>query len=203
MMRWTAVMPLKLGSERKSRLAGCLSTAERARLMERMGAHVMSRLAAVRAIEHRILLAAANVPALNAQWVPDGGRNLNEELDVLQDRMAGKPLLVIHADLPFIGAEDIVALIQEAERTGAAIAPDRSGSGTNGVAIVRAGMLRFAFGDNSHARHRERLGPGTRSVLRDGLAFDIDTPADLAAARRHDQWRRRYGLSVTMSTASP
>ena len=49
-MRWTAVVPLKLGPDSKSRLAAVLSPAARSELGNRMAGHVIAQLGAVGAI---------------------------------------------------------------------------------------------------------------------------------------------------------
>jgi 2-phospho-L-lactate guanylyltransferase len=49
-MRWTALIPLKGGAKRKSRLAPCLSPAERAALSDRMVRHVCAVLGEVPSI---------------------------------------------------------------------------------------------------------------------------------------------------------
>jgi 2-phospho-L-lactate guanylyltransferase (CobY/MobA/RfbA family) len=64
-----------------------------------------------------------------------------------------------------------------------AIAPDRAGTGTNGLALRPPDALGFAFGTDSLAAHREAAGDAGVALVevhRPGLAFDLDTPADLA-----------------------
>ncbi len=177
-MRWTAVMPLKQGPDRKSRLASVLTLDQRIALSDRMAAHVLACLDAVPIIETRLLLSPH--PALGATWVTDGGHGLNAELAALQQR----PLLVIHADLPFLSPDDIAALLAAAERDGAGIAPDRHGTGTNALALTRPGPFPFAFGPDSCAQHKRSMDGAMAIVDRDGLAFDLDMPDDLAEASR-------------------
>ena len=63
-----------------------------------------------------------------------------------------------------------------------AIAPDRHRLGTNALALRRAAQFTFAFGEASFARHRT-AAPWSAVIERPGLRFDVDTPADLQAAR--------------------
>jgi 2-phospho-L-lactate guanylyltransferase len=93
-------------------------------------------------------------------------------------------LLVIHGDLPLLSAPDISALLDAAESSGAAIAPDRHGQGTNALALwMRPPAYTFAYGPNSFALHQQRLGDTLAVVQRKGLACDVDTPNDLAHAQ--------------------
>ena len=64
-----------------------------------------------------------------------------------------------------------------------AIAPDRLGTGTNGLAVRPLGIIGFQFGSGSFAAHlaeAEAAGVQPAVVRRPGLAFDLDTPEDLA-----------------------
>ena len=71
-----------------------------------------------------------------------------------------------------------------------AIAPDRAGTGTNGLALRPPGAIAFRFGPAASPRTSpRRSGPASRSPPsnRAGLAFDLDTPdgpGPLARARR-------------------
>ncbi len=184
MSRWTAVVPLKLGDERKSRLAARLPLAARVSLSEAMAARVLRCLGELAGLEACLLLAPMMVPGLTASWVRDEGRGLNAELDAVRARHKLGRLLVIHADLPLLQVEDVHALMEAAERAGAAIAPDRHRQGTNALALTPdAAAVRFAFGPQSFARHVQALG-SAEVVMREGLAFDLDTPDDLDEARR-------------------
>ena len=93
-------------------------------------------------------------------------------------------LAVLHGDLPNLAADDIRALFEAVPPGGGvAIAPDRAGTGTNGLAQAPADAIRFAFGADSFAAHRAaaaEAGLPFGVVDRPGLAFDLDTPADLA-----------------------
>lgn len=177
-MSWTAVVPLNIGRERKSRLAERLSADERIRLADSMAAHVLSCLHTTPEIA-RVIVLSPHVPMLaDVEWRRDLGRGLNAELTALRETVA-EHLLVIHGDLPLLGVEDVSALLAAAQGAGVALAADRHGLGTNAVAPKPGADFAFAFGENSLARHAST--PGAVTIVRTGLAWDVDSPADLDA----------------------
>lgn len=180
-MNWTAIVPLKAAADRKTRLAGALDGRETAALAEGMADHVIATLAGVPAIGSVRVLSPAPGNTPGTVWEPDHGNGLNAELDRVCAALAGERMLIVHADLPLLFAEDVTALIDAAEAAGAAIATDRHGTGTNALAMREAICVGFAFGPDSLARHLERL-PHAAVLRREGLAIDIDTADDIAAA---------------------
>lgn len=180
-MKWVAVVPLKQGRDRKSRLAGRLSFSQRIALSDYMAAHVLACLAASPAIEEVILLSPA--PAAGHGWKKDEGRGLNAELEALRAELGKAAMLVVHGDLPLIAPLDIEALV-EAAAEGCALAPDRHDSGTNALALLAHAPFTFAFGMDSFARHQAAADGKAAVVRRFGLACDIDTPGDLDVALR-------------------
>lgn len=117
------------------------------------------------------------------------GMGLNEGLeearfDALTDAI--DELAVLHGDLPNLQADDVATLLRSLPSDGSpgvAIAPDRAGTGTNGLVLRPPGVIGFRFGKGSFAKHLEeveRAGVPLVAVNRAGLAFDLDTPQDLA-----------------------
>ena len=179
-MSWTALVPLKAAAARKTRLAASLSSEARLDLSEILFRHLIEVLARRPEIGRVVLLSEDRPVDWAGLWISDQGRGLNAEIEAAARALGGKRLLVIHADLPAVSADDIAALISAAGET-VAIAPDRHGAGTNAIALTDASGFPFAFGPESFKRHRE-AAPKARIVERPGLGLDIDTPADLAAA---------------------
>ena len=127
------------------------------------------------------------VAAAGARLVVQRGMGLNDGLqqarrEAIADGVA--TLLILHGDLPNLGTDDVAALLDALhEQGGVAIAPDRAGSGTNGLALRPPDAIGFRFGTGSFDAHRaeaEAAGVPLVEVDRPGLAFDLDTPADLA-----------------------
>ena len=180
-MSWSAIVPINLGRERKSRLAERLSAPERATLADAMSEHVLACLLETPEISKVVVLSPQLRVRAGVERRRDFGGGLNPELAALRGALPG-PLLVILGDLPLLSVEDLRALLAVAERAGIALAPDRHGLGTNAVALMPNREFAFAFGEDSCARHKLAAGGDAAIVERPGLAHDVDTPADLDAA---------------------
>lgn len=129
------------------------------------------------------------VETSGARLAVQRGMGLNEGLEQARfDTIADDvdTMVVLHGDLPNLQATDIEALIGALPahgEPGVAIAPDRAGTGTNGLVLRPPGVIGFRFGPGSFAAHAsevERAGVPLVAVNRAGLAFDLDTPEDLA-----------------------
>jgi len=180
-MRWTAIVPLKSAGSRKSRLSERVAAAERERLSLVLFGHVSGVLARSERISALLVLSPARPEGWGGDWREDQGRGLNPELDeALSGLQEGK--LIIHPDLPLLSVVDIDALLETAERSGLAIAPDRHDRGTNALALADGRAFSCCFGEDSFARHQQGSGGAFGIVRRAGLAFDCDTPADLEEA---------------------
>lgn len=128
------------------------------------------------------------VEASGARLQVQRGMGLNEGLDQARsDALLNDidTLVVLHGDLPNLQADDVRTLIDSLPADGSpgvAIATDRGGTGTNALALRPPGVIGFRFGKGSFAAHAaevERAGVPCVAVNRSGLAFDLDTPADL------------------------
>jgi 2-phospho-L-lactate guanylyltransferase len=174
----------------KTRLAPVLDDAEREALAKRLLERV---LAVARVACGDVVVISPSdalgplVTAAGARLVHQLGMGLNAGLEqargeALADRI--DTLLVLHGDLPNLSTADITALLTAVPGPGGvAIAPDRAGGGTNGLALRPPDAIPFRFGIGSLAAHRaaaEAAGVAMAEVHRSGLAFDLDTPADLA-----------------------
>jgi 2-phospho-L-lactate guanylyltransferase len=175
-MNFTAVLLYKGAGEHKTRLSGRLDAVARERLSARLFAHVAGVLFDSPGLADVALLSDVCPAGWRGRFLRDAGRGMNAELAAV-GAVLGGPMLVVHADLPFVEVGDIAAMIE----AGDAVAPDRHGSGTNALALVSPRGFGFAFGAGSFAKHRI-AAPGARIVERVGLRFDIDTVEDLDAA---------------------
>ncbi|HEY7525388.1 MAG TPA: 2-phospho-L-lactate guanylyltransferase [Candidatus Limnocylindria bacterium] len=184
------IVPHRGLASAKTRLASVLDPGERMVLAERLLASVLR--AARDAVADVVVITPAPeleplVAGAGARLVVQRGMGLNQGLDqaraaAIDDGIA--LLAVLHGDLPNLSPDDVRALLAAAgEPRGVAIAPDRTGMGTNGLALRPPAIIGFRFGAGSLAAHREEaLAAGVEPAIvrRDGLAFDLDTPQDLA-----------------------
>ncbi len=97
--------------------------------------------------------------------------------------LGAQAALVVMADLPLLAAPDLAQMIAALEDADVALAPDRHHLGTNALALRLPGA-RTCFGNpDSYPRHvaaARATGLRLATIDRDGLAFDLDGPADLA-----------------------
>lgn len=180
----TAIIPVKALEQSKSRLSELLSAELRADLILHLLQHLLAELPreaapVVVTPDRRVIDLALR---LGAAVLYDRAQTLNGALLQAAEFAAGDKL-VLPVDLPFVARNDLMALL-EAEGD-LVIAPDRHGVGTNGLLVRGAAPFGFAFGRNSFTAHLAAAKAGNRStaiVERDGLAFDLDLPADWRGA---------------------
>ena len=181
-----ALIAIKERTQCKSRLQQHLSSEQRIALVRRMLSAVIAAAHGAHSVAQVIVLSPERdtvddeVPVL-----ADSGLGLNEALwqarRALQ-AMGCRELVVLPADLPQVSGAEIDRLVRAGRRGGFAIAPDVAQSGTNALCLATAQPFQFKFGLGSrqlHLREALRLGLKPRTVNAPGLAFDIDTPADL------------------------
>jgi 2-phospho-L-lactate guanylyltransferase len=174
----------------KTRLAPVLDDGEREALAKRLLEQVL-RVAHAACGDVVVITPsealATLVAAAGARLVVQRGMGLNAGLEQARDEAIAEgvdTLLVLHGDLPNLGADDVAALLDALpDGRAVAIAPDRAGRGTNGLALRPPNAIAFRFGVGSFAAHlaaAATAGVSVTEVHRPGLAFDLDTPADLA-----------------------
>jgi 2-phospho-L-lactate guanylyltransferase len=180
------LIPVKQLGEAKSRLAEALDAGERADLVHELLAHV---LAVVKEANVGPVTVVSAEP-LELDGVPrfdDRGLPWNEALSAaMEEAVDEEVVLVVAADLPRLTPEDVHALLGATPVCGIAIARATDG-GTNAVSMRPPGRVTTHFGEPGSAAAHERaawLAGGDAHVLDcPGLAFDVDTPEDLAAWR--------------------
>jgi 2-phospho-L-lactate guanylyltransferase len=190
-----AVIPAKSPDAAKARLAPALSAEERAALARRLFRGTVEAVLACPALAGAVVVSAA--PELRrlavqcgAHACPDppskGGDALNAAVAFGCARAAALgagAALVLPADLPFLAPAVIAEFLDEAADAAVAVAPDRANLGTNALLLRPPLALAPAFGPASFDRHRAAArarGLPVAMVRLPALAFDLDTPADLA-----------------------
>jgi len=176
----------------KTRLAPSLSPEERVMLASQLLQRVLK---VARQVTDDVVVISPSRPLAEivepsgARLVVQRGMGLNEGLEQARfDALVEDvdTLIILHGDLPNLQASDVEVLeaaLPGGDEPAVAIAPDRAGTGTNGLVLRPPGVIRFRFGVGSFAAHLEevaRAGVPLVAVNRAGLAFDLDTPEDLA-----------------------
>lgn len=177
-----AVVPMKSMDLAKGRLSAVLDPAARRALARQMLDHVLETL---------------KLAGISKIHIADGDRDLNADVAAAARLVQGEgatDLLLVMADLPYLTADDIAALLEAGRHSPVVIAEAKDG-GTNALVLKPPTALEFAFatGQPSARRHAElarAAGIEPTVLKRPGLARDIDTPADLAAlASDHPAYR--------------
>jgi 2-phospho-L-lactate/phosphoenolpyruvate guanylyltransferase len=184
---WRVVVPIKQGSDGKTRLGTMLGGDARSSLAERMAAHVLDVLQGCFDCSQITILSPRCPTGWAGDWMRDEGRGLNPELSAWRAAQGDTQILIIHADLPLLATDDVRALLGAADQ-GAALATDRAGHGTNGLAIADDRPLALCFGANSRVHHCAQY-PDMPVLQREGLMADLDTPDDA-------QFIRNRGFAV-------
>jgi 2-phospho-L-lactate guanylyltransferase len=170
----------------KTRLEGVLGLDARVELARAMLERVLAAARAVPAVDEVLVVSPErdrvpdDVPVLH-----DAGNDLNAAMDAGRRAALARgatAMLLLPADLPLLRAADLRRLVLAGRHSGVAIAPDRHGSGTNGLYLVADAPLPFRFGPDSRVRHQaeaRRLGLRARLVRTAGLQSDLDTVEDV------------------------
>jgi 2-phospho-L-lactate/phosphoenolpyruvate guanylyltransferase len=185
-----AIIAINARARCKTRLDATLGQDGRRQLMRRMVGHVLDVVRAVPVIDEVLVVSPErdSVPP-DVNVLHDSGTDLNAAFDAGRRAAlaAGATgLVLLPADLPLLSCADLEQLLVAGVRAGVAIAPDRKGSGTNGlyVSLERGARMCFAFGPGSRERHEaeaQACGYRAQVVASPGLQADIDTRADYDA----------------------
>jgi 2-phospho-L-lactate guanylyltransferase len=172
----TALIPVRTGPTAKRRLAHVLDARERAELVRTLLDRVVEVLTVVGL--RIVVLTPEATDVEGAEVWTDAAPGLNAAVAAALEKL-GTPVLVVHADLPLVGAADVETVL--ADQTDVVIARSYDG-GTNGL-LLRA-PLRPAFGVGSALMHADRARRAglTASVLDiPGFAMDVDDEVGLSA----------------------
>ena len=189
-MKARAIVPHKALAAAKSRLGGALSADARAALSLALLRHVCGAVCAAPGVEAVLVMTPdAAVGALAAAWGVrtrlDPRAGLNAALaEAVRETDGPGPVLIVAADLPLLRPADVEELVAAAGGGRLALAPSKEGTGTNAVGVPPGMRFAPAYGAGSLAAHRRaarRLGREVMEIHRPGLAFDVDTEADLLA----------------------
>ena len=193
-MEVLAAVPVRQSISPKSRLASVLSPQVRRLLSLEMAARVLGAISEAGA---RPLVLAADLQVLD--WATKGGWDaILDQQPSLNAAAAGAvevaerldlSWMVVHADLPLLGPEDIRLAMEAVISVGWVLAPSSDG-GTSLVGGRDDLGFEFAYGKGSFHRHLSLLRHRSpRIIYRLGLALDLDRPSDLRAVLSHPRGR--------------
>jgi 2-phospho-L-lactate guanylyltransferase len=190
-VRIHALIPVKDLHAAKSRLTPPFSIDERAALTLDMLMRVLAvcrasrRFARITVVspDDTVLMIAEEMGAAPLRQRTVGLNPALEEARADAIARGAAALLVLHADLPRLAAEEIGAMIDLLPAPPAAVlAPDDTGTGTNALLLAPPDALPFHFGVGSFALHRaaaEARDLRTAIARSPGIAGDVDTPDDV------------------------
>lgn len=179
-------VPVKPFPAAKRRLAEVLDDAGRAALGRALAVRTVDVVAAAGA-RPLVLSADDEVTAwahsLGVEVLLDEGSSLDQAAAaaVAHVRAAGLTWGILHADLPTLTASELAPAVEVLASRRPVIAPSSDG----GTSLLGGSFDRFpfAYGPGSFHRHLAALAAhDPLIVVERGLALDLDTPTDLAAA---------------------
>ena len=222
--RRVLAIPMKDLVNAKQRLVGAVGAAERQALAAAMLEDVLAAVAGADLDAVWVITRDAGVTAVAGRF---GATIVTEAEDRghtaavadAQARARDEDVAVfatIPGDVPCVTAGEIDALVGAvAGAPGVALAPSRSGLGTNGVALTPPAVMTLRFGEPSFEGHLATArgrGLTPRVLGLPGLALDVDGPDDLSAllaegsatrsARLVASWRLDHGPRVHASHPS-
>ena len=209
------IVPVKPLGEAKSRLHTALDAVQRAHLSRVL---LEKTLATVRMVHFLagVIVVSRDRDVLDRTreigMVPlaETERSLNQALEQARDeaiRRGAGAVLVLPSDLPLLTADDLQTLyVAGRTRSNVVIAPSRDG-GTNALLLQPPACIKFCFGIGSFSAHRAaaaRAGLHCSVIRSPTLAFDVDSPHDLALLSATGLWTTpaKQGLQQARSSIS-
>jgi 2-phospho-L-lactate/phosphoenolpyruvate guanylyltransferase len=185
-----ALVPLKTIKKSKTRLT-TLTSRDREKLTVAMLSNVLTALANSRNVS-TISVVSADKSALRivrrygADFLSEGRRHgLNPALRLAIRKLeqgAVGTVMIIHADLPLVTAEDIDRFLDRAKGSKVALVPCKNETGTNALLLTPPSAIPLVFGKGSFKTYlwlakKARFQPKVLKIR--GIRFDIDDPQDL------------------------
>ena len=183
-------VPLKDLSRAKSRLRGSLDDDRRRALARAMGFDLLELVARQPVVRRVYAIVgpgwpAQSIRALGANVLHEGeleGEGLNALLENAIGLIKPTRALVLHGDLPLIGADDIAAIDARLGSLDILLCPNEDHSGTNAIGLLRPDSAKFFFGPGSfelHCAQARRSGRSWGTYQAIGTALDLDDSGDL------------------------
>ncbi|MCB0870868.1 MAG: 2-phospho-L-lactate guanylyltransferase [Solirubrobacterales bacterium] len=213
-MNTVAVVTAKRFTAAKQRLSGAVPEERRLALVEAMLGDVLEAVTAARQVTFTIVItgeaAAVNLAAgLGAEVIhdPDDAGHIGAaKLGIARAlELRADAVILLPGDCPLLEPREIDSLVTGLPDPFVAVVPDRHGTGTNSLAMRPPDAIEPSFGEGSCARHLDlarsaEVPHATERV--DGLALDMDTPADIVALTTKIEMARAAGGNPAPRTAA-
>ncbi|MBS7622396.1 2-phospho-L-lactate guanylyltransferase [Candidatus Bathyarchaeota archaeon] len=186
-MRPCAIIPVKRLAYSKARLAPSLGPSERRGLTLKMLRHVLD---VVTGAVGDVVVTGSDREVeevskrFGASFKLDESNSLNEAITQAIRRCVARrfeTVLVVAADLPLLSTVELKRMMDEAGGASIMICPSKD-CGTNALYLHPPKAIPVSFGPRSltsHLRAAMKSGREFRLYWSPGLAFDLDTAADL------------------------
>jgi 2-phospho-L-lactate guanylyltransferase len=181
-------IPIKPFGVAKARLSPVLDARGRSLLGRTIAAHTVGEAKATGA---RVVVVTGD-PGVS-EWARDLGVDVVVEsvehgtglngaaaAAAAEAERTGSDWMILHADLPHLTRNDLKAAIDRFAPGRYVLAPSYDGGTT---LLMGTGTFPFRYGSASFHHHLRSAGENAVVLVRTGLALDLDTPDDLAAAR--------------------
>ncbi|UCG25750.1 MAG: 2-phospho-L-lactate guanylyltransferase [Chloroflexota bacterium] len=201
-----AIIPVKPSRDSKSRLARILTAGERSELTRYILSRTLEVLGDVPTVKRSLVVSRDSgiLKLARQHGALTYDESANQDLNVALTRAThiaaaqkASCALILPADLPFITADDVIAVIEAASpescgggngflsrKRGLAICSDDEQNGTNALLVCPPTGFNFQYGPGSFQRHLDeatRLGLAHCIVDVPGIQFDLDTEEDYQA----------------------
>ena len=212
LITWSVLMPVKVLSEAKSRLAG-LAGPRRGELALAVACDTVTAVMRTDQAARAIVItddpvAASALRELGALVIPDEPRDgLNAALRhgaaIAAHSWPASGTAALSADLPALRPAELARALKAAAAWPNAFVADAPGDGTTLYTAAPGVAFRPAFGLASRARHA--AGGAIELGLTDvpGLRRDVDTPADLRGAAELGLGTRTAPLATELLRCAP
>lgn len=187
-----AIIPAKPLDQSKTRLAAILPLNERINLSRHLlqrTIHLARQVGEVVVVSRDV--AVRRLAKQAGAWaLVEAGSGLNRALRQASAWVVargGQATLVLPGDLPRLELADLQEIVRLGQqRPSVVIAPCHCREGTNALLLRPPGLIEFAFGSGSFAKHQQAAQAiGVEPIIYPSptVALDLDVPRDLAAWR--------------------